>query len=374
MARANKVWKRTGTDWYYAKIRGKKVRLSKDREEAEKLMHQLLGEEPEETANADVNPTFRKIADLYLVNSQNENKPTTFRMHKIYLQSFCDRIKRKRVGDLKVHHVSEWIASTGWGQSTSCSARGTVLAALNWAVEQGYLKGHPLGKLKRGSIKRRERVFSADELVKIRGFVKPDFGDFVRALELTGARPFSELALVSATADGWEEAMRAIADTRRMKPKKGKPTAEKKWPKPGVVNWAEQTITFGDHKNEKKGKTRTIYLVPELTEILKRLAKIHPTGPLFRNSLGGLWTSHDATRRLHHATEKLGIPKGTIYAVRHHRISAALESGLSANVIAELCGNSPITIARHYDHLSKQKKFMLKAAQQALGEPPPASG
>ena len=162
--------------------------------------------------------------------------------------------------------------------------------------------------------------------------MKPDFSNFVRALELTGARPFSELATVTAA----------------------------------MIDWLDETITFAEHKNEKKGKTRTIYLVPEMVEMLKRLAAEHPAGLLFRNTKGHVWTSHDATRRLHYATDKLGIPKGTIYAIRHHRITAALEKGMTANVIAELVGNSPITIARHYDHLSKQKKTMKEAALRAV--------
>lgn len=334
MPRANKVWKRAGTDWYYAKIRGKKTRLSKDRAEAERLMHKLLGEEEErkETANPEAFPNFRKLADLFLVNSERVNKPNTFRMHKVYLQSFCDRVKRKRVNELKVHHVTEWIAATGWGESTACSGRGAVLAVLNWSVEQGYIRSHPLTKLKRGAHKRRERVFSTEELKRVREFTNPKFADFLLGLELTGARPFSELAKVTAH----------------------------------MVNWDEKTITFGEHKNEKKGKTRTIYLVPRMLELLRRLAEKHPTGPLFRNCRGKAWTSHDATRRLHFCTERLGIPKGTIYAVRHKVISDGLEKGLNANVIAELVGNSPVTISRHYDHLSRRKAAMLEAAERVV--------
>jgi len=333
MPRPNKVWKRKNTDWYYVNIGKKKVRLSQRKDEAERMMHEMLSQKPEEEVGTKEFPTFRKVADLFLKNSEVENKPTTFRMHKLYLQSFCDKVKRKRVGDLKVLHVTEWISGSGWGQSTACSARGTVLACLNWSVGQGYITAHPLGKLKRGSHKRRERVFSTEEIQLIRDFTNPFFADFLRGLELTGARPFSELARITAA----------------------------------MVNWEEEVIELGEHKNERKGKTRTIYLVPEMVLLLKRLAESHPAGLLFRNTKGKIWTSHDATRRLHYCTEKLGIPRGTIYAVRHHHITAALENGLSANVIAELVGNSPVTISRHYDHLSKQRKSMKEAAKKALG-------
>lgn len=333
MPRPNKVWKRKGTDWYYAKVGGKKVRLATDRAEAERLMHRLLAEEkPAEAVNAAVFPTFRKLADDFLARSQRDNQPNTFKMHRIYLQSFVTRVKGKRVNDLKVRDVADWIASTGWGESTACSGRGTVLAVLNAAVELGDIPHHPLKALKRGSHKRRERVFTTDELTRIKAFTNPFFADFLVGLELTGARPYSELAKVTAA----------------------------------MVDWDKKTITFAEHKNEKKGKTRTIYLVPDMLTLLRRLAKQHPTGLLFRNTRAKIWASHDATRRLHYCTGKLGIPRGTIYAVRHKVISDGLEKGLNANVIAELVGNSPVTISRHYDHLSKRRAAMLEAAQRVV--------
>ena len=80
-------------------------------------------------------------------------------------------------------------------------------------------------------------------------------------MELTGARPFSELARITAA----------------------------------MVDWKDETISFGELKNEKKGKTRTIYLDPDMMALLRRLAVKHPTGVLFRNTKGKIWTSHDAT-------------------------------------------------------------------------------
>ncbi len=134
-----------------------------------------------------------------------------------------------------------------------------------------------------------------------------------------------------------------------------------------MVDRAEGAIAFAVHKNDQRGKTRAVYLVPELVELLKRLAAGHPTGLLFRKSRGSAWTSHDAARRPHHAPDRLCIPRGTVHAIRHHRITAALGSGLTATVIAELVGSSPIAIARHSDHLSKQKPATTAAALKAIG-------
>jgi integrase len=253
-------------------------------------------------------------------------------MHKYLLQSFCDKVGKRRVSDLKVLHVTEWVNGQDWNESTGCSARSTLLACLNWGVDQGYIESHPLTRLKRGSHKRRERVLTVEEREAIKAGVKPDFRDFLFGLEQTGARPFSELATLTAA----------------------------------MVDWDSNTVTLKEHKTAGKGKSRTIYLTPGLVEMLRRLEKQYPTGLLFRNSRGKIWTSHDATRRLHYITDKLGLEKATLYAYRHTFLTDALSKGMSADVLAELAGNSAITIARNYSHLSKKRDAMLAAAQNAV--------
>ncbi len=337
MARKPKVWFREQTGWYMTTIRGDQIKLSKNKDEAERAFHALMAKEVPEVKDTGVFPSFRKLADLFLEDSKVNKKPNTYRMHLYYLQSFCDHIGRKRVNDLKVHHVTEWIGKPKakvnvWNQSSACSGRTTILACLNWAVAQGYIDSHPLGKLKRGSHKKRERVLSPEERQSIRENVKPDFRDFLVALEQTGARPFSELARL---------------------------TAE-------MIDWRSRTIKLTEHKNEGKGKTRTVYVTPALLELLKGLATQRPTGLLFRNSKDHLWTSHDATRRLNYIVAKLKLAPATIYAYRHTFITEALEKGMTANIVAELVGNSPLTIARNYDHLSQKRATMLDAAMKAV--------
>jgi len=352
MARPPTVWLRAQDDHFYTTIKGEKIKLSPDKKEATRLFHELLSKH-EEPAGSNISPSFKHIADLFLDESERTKKPTTYRMAQMFLQSFCDHIGKKRIADLKVLHVSEWIAAKQrepvptkvihgekpklrkrrpWNESTACSGRATVLACLNWAVQQGYIESHPLMKLKRGVHKRRERYLTPAERKNIRENVKTDFAVFLQALELTGARPFSELATL--TAD--------------------------------MINWETNTIPFAEHKNESKGKTRTIYMTPALVKLLKRQCREHPIGPLFRNRLGGPWTSHDATRRLHYVTEKLKMERATVYAFRHAYCTDALANGMNANVLAELVGNSPVTLARTYDHLHKRRDVMLKAALQAV--------
>lgn len=223
----------------------------------------------------------------------------------------------------------------GWGESTRTTARSILRACLNWAVEQGYLAANPLARLKRGGYARRERILTAEERRRVREWLPEGIREFVYALEQTGARPFSELAAV---------------------------TAE-------MVDWQAGTVTIQRHKNAKRGKRRVIYLTDGLTEVLGRLARAHPTGPLFRTRSGAAWGKGSVSKWMRKAEKALGVPRLTPYAWRHTLITESLAKGLSADIVAELVGNSPATIHKYYSHLDQKGDVLRAAARRAASEP-----
>lgn len=161
---------------FYTTIRGKQIKLSADKAEAKRLFHELMAKH-EEPAGSNVSPSFKRIADLFLGDCQRTKKPNTYRVNKYNLQKFCDHVGPKRIADLRVHHVTAWVAEqqrpsrpgemtrngkhvkprVPWNESTACTGRTSLLSCLNWGVAQGYIDSHPLAKLKRGSHQRRER-------------------------------------------------------------------------------------------------------------------------------------------------------------------------------------------------------------------------
>jgi hypothetical protein len=207
MPRPTSIWLRAQDNHWYVTFHGEKKKLSPDKKEATRLFHELLSKH-QEPAGTSVSPSFSRIAELFLDESEKTKKPNTYRLLRSTLQSFIDHLGQRRVSDLKVHHVSAWVSEhqrpsgagekvkngkhkrkrIPWNDSTACSARSTVLACLNWGVTQGYITSHPLTKLKRGTHARRERYLTPDERKRIKENVKPDFADFLLALELTGAR------------------------------------------------------------------------------------------------------------------------------------------------------------------------------------------
>ncbi len=329
--RTPKIWKRKGSDWWFTTVGTNKVRLSKDRKEAQRLFHELKGE-PETKAGG---PSFRKLADLFIEDSRHREPPKapeTIEVQQRHIQTFIDHIKGKRCTDLKPLDVTEWIVTKDWSASMRSGVRSTIKAVLNWGVDQGVLKENPLARMKVGSGERRERILSPEERRLVLPAIEGSLYDFVFVLEQTGARPFSETAKITAS----------------------------------MVDFAGSTVTFKKHKNARKGKKRVMYCTPAVLAVLRRLALKYPDGPLFRNRLGAPWKANTLYYRLHEIAKQVGIPPFPTYSLRHAFCTEAMERGVSAEMLAELVGNSPQTLFKHYLHFQTRKKAMLDAAARAV--------
>jgi integrase len=206
------------------------------------------------------------------------------------------------------------------------------MACFNWAVKRGKMIESPLWGMERGRYERRERILTPEEKQKIKAVVKGGMSDFLFCLEQTGARPFSEVAKVTAS----------------------------------MIDWQEGTVTFSQHKNKKKGKTRVIYLTPDLSKKLKELARERPEGPLLLTRNGRQWTRQAATKAMRRIEKKAGVHRLMIYAWRHTFITDCLAKGMSPTIIGRLVGNSARTIARFYDHVEQRKDALREAAKQAV--------
>jgi integrase len=96
-----------------------------------------------------------------------------------------------------------------------------------------------------------------------------------------------------------------------------------------------------------------IFLTGEALEIVKRLAEKHPTGPLFRTNIGSTWNRQRIVEAFRVIRLKLGMKHDglTAYTYRHTFATNWLASGRSIEILAELLGNSPAVLRKHYSHL-----------------------
>jgi len=330
MPRPAKPWRRTQDGWYYAKINGEQVKLSRDYEEAVREFHRLKAEQPTKPAVRSVSHlTIGELANRYLDHAQANKDVSTYDSQRFRLRKFADYVGReRRVSDLTGELFDRWThQAASWGTSMRTAARATVLACLNWGVENGLLASSPLASKRRGRYDRRVRILTPNELATILGVLKGSIAPFIQFLSDTGARPFSEAA-------------RLTAD---------------------MVDWQGSRIEFARHKNARKGKSRVVYLAPHTLALLRELADRYPTGPLFRGRKGNAWNVAAFASR---ARSVPGIAPWTAYAFRHTYITEALSRGVAVSIVAELVGSSTATIERYYSHLDQRRDVLREAARR----------
>jgi integrase len=347
MPRQSAIWLRKQTGWYCTTLKGEIVKLSKDKREAERLFHEMMAKraaEPEEKTPAhQLGPTFRRMADDFLVHTQGDKNERSLGIQTKILLAFCSRIKGIRAAELKGHMVTSWIswenqvrAKKGkktWNTSTQALAIKTIKAVLNWGVKQGYLEFNPIKKLSSGKVARRERMLTPEERKRISEFVSPDFADFLFVVEQTGARPYTEIARL---------------ESRH-------------------IDFAAGTATLVLHKTARKtGRPRVLFFTTEVLGLLKKRVDRYPTGLLFRTKRNSGWNSSNCFKWFTMVREKLGIDC-VLYHYRHTRISEAIIKGVPVEVVAELVGNTPQIIHAHYAHVGKDLAALRAAAQRAVG-------
>lgn len=331
MAKPSGLWLRKRDHFWMTTIHGVQHKLSQDKSEARKMLNRLLAEERPKPVRTGL--SLRKLCDNYLDRTREGKEERSHEVQVMHLNAFCKAYGHRDPATLKVYEVEEWLAKQEtWAASTRALFITIIKAVFNWAADQDYLHVNPLKKLKRRKTGRRNRVLSEEERTAIMGAVSQDFRDFLELLHLTGCRPFSEGAKLTA-ADVDLEKGRAL---------------------------------LVKHKTHKKtNRPRLIYFPPPLLEKIRERAERYPTGPLFRNRLDAAWTADTVGKYVKRVCLKLKIEGVTSYTIRHSFISSALVKGVPVEVLAVLAGNTPAVIHAHYDQVDKMDEALRAAADKA---------
>ena len=257
--------------------------------------------------------------------------------------SYCGALP---VMNLKGKHVRQWVDQhASWkSDNTKRDPMIIVSAALNHAVkEEELLESNPIAHLKKPAGFHRVTFFKEEGVQEVlQYFNRPAkwrtgsrrrVGEFFRMLLLTGARPFSELARI--TADNVQETDKGM-----------------------IIRIKVGTDEYGDyrHKSAKKtGKDRLIYLFPEAPKMIQSLIKEYPRGSglvLFRTPRGQGWTRNNGVRSMCAMKKALGWDQDTekkghsMYTCRHtfaKRIMSGYwtEQRAAVETLAGLMGNRP---------------------------------
>jgi integrase len=352
-----KIWFRKSKKAYYLQIdRHTQKRLGKTKAEADAAYRQWLIEEGQQLPQAEQKKlTVAEVAQEFLNHCQKHTKKKSYEFYAYFIVPLVERFGGAVAKDLSPLAFEKWLDDhKGW----KGARRNAIVASkrmFNWAVNDAkLLPESPLKGVKRPPKKRRKRIFTpAEQEYLFRTIRDEQFREYVFAMLDTGARPM-EVAGVSAANVSRDGA---------------------KW-------------IFDEHKTDRSGEARIVYLSPAMQELTKKLMALYPDGPFFRSTrkFGGVrrpWSPNGIRCRFKRLREKAArerakatpeerekIPdlKGiTAYVCRHTFTTSALtEAGLSVPVVAALLGHKSIRqVDETYNHTDQVTGQLKEAAAKA---------
>jgi integrase len=332
-----KPFYRKARQCWYVQLDGKQIRLSKDKKEAWNEYHRLmLSRGPDDEDLSDPRATVMGLCQRFLFWQKTHGKESTYWFYALPLDSFTQFIGgQKQVRDLRTYHVEEWLDAKypTAGQSYRHNLIRVVKRPFTWAVRMGYIAKNPLLTLKRCGQKSRDCYITPAQWGTFLDLLPPGpFRDIVIVLRATGARPQEIRAVEKRHFDAENRCLRI-------------PASEGK----GGI---ERTIHLDDAQ-------RVAF------QIVERLAKRYPEGPLFRNTKGQPWTGHGLGARFAYLKDKLDFPI-TAYALRHTYATDALTNGVDCQTVASQLGHTNLLmLSKVYQHLNKNPSFLKQEQARA---------
>jgi len=166
------------------------------RAQAERLHAQTkLGRDPaQEKADAEMRAgeTFGDCLGLFLRHrrAQGKLRPTTLQETERHLNVNLRALHAIRIDRLDRRVIAAELGRlTERGPVQANRARASVVRFLNWCAGEGYIDSNPAQFVNKNPERRRDRLLSMDELVRIwHALPSGDFGDILRLLILLGQR------------------------------------------------------------------------------------------------------------------------------------------------------------------------------------------
>jgi integrase len=382
------------TRCWYVQIGKKQVRLSPDRDEAFRIYYELMsrGREgqpsPSATTLAPTPTRAVEVLDAFLDWCGRNKAARTYEHYRANIQRFVSRIPAAlTVTELKPFHVTRAMADfPDWGNNTKHDFIAALKRALNWAVDEELIARNPLARMKKPAREAREMAVSPEEYARVlETVVEPCFRDLIEIAWETGSR---------------------VQELRRFEAR--------------FVDFASGRIVLPPSKAKGKRQHRVIYLTDRAREVLARLCREAPSGPLLRNSEGNAWTKdaincafcrlqlalgrqalrelgiketvprrfpkegiaperleearathRDARRQSLKDAERLAREHGTKYhlgAFRKGYATEALKNGVDTVTVAHLLGHADASmVSRVYAKVQQDPRFMAEAARRAKG-------
>ncbi len=354
-------WKQTDC-WYYTEPgtkkrvplldeQGERIRGKANKEAARRALARIkLADElasPSPAASGEW--TVARVCDVYLQDLHRSANPDWAKQVEKWLNDLCSYCGALKVCEFQKKHLRKWLQQhEKWNHNSQRNVAGSVMAAFNYCCHFDDLDTNPLAGFEKPTATPRVTAFTPEEERAMYEATDEAFGLFIKACILTGARPYSELAKV--TADHVVETEQGMYYLLKARTPDGR----------------------GGHKTGKKtGRDRRIMLCDEMEAVTRVLALKAPKGsgiPLFLTTRGKAWKRCNSVQRFRELRGRLGLPADRcMYTCRHtfakrHLSGYYTGQPITIEVLAGLMGNTPQTCWRHYAAWADQYNDPLWAA------------
>jgi integrase len=318
---------------YFVQIGKKQTRLSPDEAEAWRLYHEMMAKPPEQAVVvAPVGDALAvEVMDAFLEWTRLNRAARTYEWYRENIQRLVDRIPSTiTVEQLKPYHVTDAMAAfPNWGNNTKNDFISAVKRAFNWALEEERIDRNPLAKLKKPPREAGEMAATPEQYAAIlAAVVTPSFRDLLELAWETGAR---------------------LQELRKI---------EARFVEPG-------RIVLPPTKAKGKKHHRVIYLTARAEEIIARLAKATPIGPIVLNSDGNPWNK-DAVNCVFVRLEKRVGMKFHLGALRKGFATEALKAGIDTVTVGALLGHRDGTmVSKVYGKIQQDPEFMAQSLKRS---------
>ncbi len=334
--REPKPFYRTQTQTWYVQLGRQQINLGRDEKAAWDKYHALMDERRRGIVKAD--DSVANVLNRHLAWARDYRAKATFQKKLTHLRSFGQYVGPKlKVSQLKPYHVQRWIDQDYTGSDTYLNiAISEVQTALNWAAGLGYIQDNPIAKMpNKPQAGIREFVLPGKRWPELMEAIRDrQFGDYITVMVTTGARA-QEMPKIEA---------------RHFEPE-------------------NRRIFFPKSESKGKKRPRVIYLPDEAFAIVERLAKKHPSGPIFRNTQGRPWNKNAVNDRFKRLKKKLNCPKLCATTLRHSYAHHQLTTGTDSHVVSKLMGHvDERMLIERYGHVEQNPEFMSGQANR-IGSP-----
>ncbi len=325
MSRKNEPWYWEARDCWYVNINGKRVKLSRDKNDALEKFYRLKTENP--TLGME---SLLVVMDEMIEWTRKNRSAGTFRFYHEHAQQFTGWLKANKIVDIAVGELTVDTFESYLEESSPGRRNGAVQMikrVYNWANKRGRIKVNPIMALEKPPAGRRKNYITNAVFKQMLKHCDEKLSDLMEFMWETGCRP--------------QEAWKLTAEH---------------------IQGQYKRLAIPIEQTKRKKEERHIYCTVRAWAIIQKLK--NSSGFLFANQAETQWNKDNVGKRMDNLKAHIG-KRYALYDIRHTWITNKVKAGMDIHMIAKLAGTSIAMIEKHYDKSDEDAMFMLSTLRSS---------